>query len=92
MASSPQQPPIYFSSLELENVRCFGEHQILVNPAREDPRRHIHFRGEVAMPSTKMGRETIQGMGLRRADLEEAHTRLAQRGTLTDVTHCPTIL
>lgn len=29
MASSPQQPPIYFSSLELENVRCFGERQIL---------------------------------------------------------------
>ena len=29
MASSPRQPPIYFSSLELENVRCFGERQIL---------------------------------------------------------------
>ena len=29
MASSPQQPSIYFSSLELENVRCFGERQIL---------------------------------------------------------------
>ena len=49
-----------------------AEQPLFVNPAREDPRRHIHFCGEVAMPSTKMGRETIQGMGLRRADLEEA--------------------
>ena len=29
MAKSPNQPPIYFTSLELENVRCFGERQIL---------------------------------------------------------------
>ena len=29
MANSLKQPPIYFSSLELENVRCFGERQIL---------------------------------------------------------------
>ena len=26
---SPKQPLIYFSSLELENVRCFGERQTL---------------------------------------------------------------
>ena len=29
MANSPKQPPIYFTSLELENVRCFGGRQIL---------------------------------------------------------------
>jgi len=29
MASSQQQPLIYFHSLELENVRCFGERQVL---------------------------------------------------------------
>src|SRR5712691_11477891 len=29
MARSQQQPMIYFSSLELENVRCFGERQVL---------------------------------------------------------------
>ena len=29
MARSQQQPAIYFSSLELENVRCFGERQVL---------------------------------------------------------------
>lgn len=29
MAESTNQPPIYFASLELENVRCFGERQIL---------------------------------------------------------------
>ena len=29
MANSLKQPPIYFSSLELENVGCFGERQIL---------------------------------------------------------------
>ena len=29
MARSRQQPSVYFSSLELENVRCFGERQVL---------------------------------------------------------------
>src|SRR2546425_5878446 len=29
MASSQPQPLIYFHSLELENVRCFGERQVL---------------------------------------------------------------
>jgi len=29
MASAAQQPLIYFHSLVLENVRCFGEHQVL---------------------------------------------------------------
>ena len=48
------------------------ERPLFVNPAQEDPRRHIRFRGEVAIPVTNRGRETIQGMGLWRDDLEEA--------------------
>lgn len=49
-----------------------SEHPLFLNPAREDPRRHIRFRGEAARSITKRGRETILGMGLRRPDLEEA--------------------
>ena len=29
MTNSEKQPPVYFSSLELENVRCFGQRQTL---------------------------------------------------------------
>ena len=29
MTDSTEQPPVYFSSLELENVRCFGQRQSL---------------------------------------------------------------
>lgn len=29
MAKRPKEPPVYFTSLELENVRCFGERQTL---------------------------------------------------------------
>ena len=62
------------------------EQPLFVNPAREDPRRHIRFRGEVARLITKMGRETIQGMGLRRSDLEEARReRLASLRSLRDI-------
>ena len=32
MARSQQQPLIYFHSLELENVRCFGERQCSNSP------------------------------------------------------------
>ena len=48
------------------------EQSLFIDPAREEPRRHIRFRGEVPYGITKRGRETIQGMGLRRPDLEEA--------------------
>ncbi len=48
-----------------------AEQPLFINPAREDPRRHIRFRGEVAIHRTKRGRETINGLGLRRPDLEE---------------------
>lgn len=63
-----------------------AEQPLFVNPAREDPRRHIRFRGEVAIPITKMGRETIQGLGLRRSDLEEARReRLAHLKGLRNI-------
>lgn len=62
------------------------EQPLFVNPAREDPRRHIRFRGETAQFITKMGRETIQGIGLRRSDLEEARReRLAQLKRLRSI-------
>ena len=48
------------------------EQPLFVDPARDDPRRHIRFRGEAAYGITKRGRETIRGMGLGRDDLEEA--------------------
>lgn len=48
------------------------EQPLFIDPAREDPRRHIRFRGQTVYGITKRGRETIQGMGLGREDLEEA--------------------
>lgn len=45
---------------------------LFVDPAREDPRRHIRFRGPAVEPLTEIGRETILGLGLRRSGLEEA--------------------
>ncbi len=35
MTDPAKQPPVYFSALELENVRCFGAHQVL-SLANED--------------------------------------------------------
>ena len=62
------------------------EQPLFVNPAREDPRRHIRFRAEAAMPITGMGRETIQGLGLRRSDLEEdRRERLAHLKVFRDL-------
>ena len=48
-----------------------AEQPLFVNPAIEDPRRHIRFQGESPVPRTKVGRKTIEGIGLRREDLEE---------------------
>ena len=48
------------------------EQPLFIDPAREDPRRHIRFHGQAAYGITKRGRETIRGMGLGREDLEEA--------------------
>ena len=48
-----------------------AEHPLLVDPASEDPRQHIRFRGSASEPLTKRGRETIRLLGLNRSDLEE---------------------
>lgn len=47
------------------------ERPLFVNPAIDDPRKHIRFRGATPYHLTKVGRETIKGMGLRKAALEE---------------------
>lgn len=47
------------------------EDPLFVDPAREDPRRHIRFRGPAVEPLTERGRATILGLGLRRSGLEE---------------------
>ena len=47
------------------------ERPLFVNPAIDDPRRHIRFRGATPYHLTKVGRETIKGMGLRKTALEE---------------------
>ena len=48
------------------------ETPLFVDPSREDPRRHIRFRGPAVEPLTERGLETIRGLGLRRNGLEEA--------------------
>ena len=47
------------------------EQPLFVNPGVEDPRKHIRFQGERPVPRTKVGRKTIEGIGLRREDLED---------------------
>ena len=49
-----------------------GERPLFVDPAREDPRPHIRFRGAAVVSVTQWGRATIKGTGLRRSNLEEA--------------------
>ena len=48
-----------------------AEDPLLVDPASEDPRQHIRFRGSACEPLTGRGRETIRVLGLKRSDLEE---------------------
>ena len=55
-----------------------GEQPLFVNPAIEDPRRHIRFQGESPVPRTKVGRKTIEGIGLRREDLEDRRRKRLQ--------------
>jgi len=62
------------------------ERPLLAHPGLEDPRDHIRFRGEAPEPRTEVGRITIQELGLRRAELEEARRqRLAVIKRLRDV-------
>ena len=51
------------------------EAPLFIDPAREDPRRHIRFRGPAVEPLTERGRETILGLGLRRSGLEDARRK-----------------
>lgn len=54
------------------------EQPFLINPTVVDPRDHIRFREDAPEPLTEIGRITIQYLGLRRAQLEEARrARLA---------------
>ena len=50
------------------NTEC----PLFVDPAAEDPGLHIRFRGAAVVAATRRGQATIEGMGLRRSDLEEA--------------------
>ena len=47
------------------------ENPLFVDPAREDPREHIRFRGPAVIGCTDKGRKTILGLELRRSGLEE---------------------
>ena len=49
-----------------------AEYPLFVDPAAEDPRPHIRFRGAAVIAATRRGQATIEGMGLRRSELEEA--------------------
>ena len=48
-----------------------AEHPLLVDPASEDPREHIRFRGSASEPISKEGVETIRVLGLNKSNLEE---------------------
>lgn len=71
--------------LENPDVRARSHHDsidnerpLFVNPAIEDPRRHIRFRGATTVPRTKFGSKTIIGMGLNRPALEEDRRELLE--------------
>jgi uncharacterized protein (TIGR02646 family) len=62
------------------------EQPLFINPAIDDPRSHIRFRGETPEPRSDVGRVTIQSLGLRRSELEEdRRERLAELMVLRDV-------
>ena len=47
-----------------------AEHPLFINPAAENPREHLRFRGETPEPITRKGQATIEGLGLRKYDEE----------------------
>jgi uncharacterized protein (TIGR02646 family) len=56
-----------------------NEQPLFINPTIDDPRDHIRFHEEVPVSDTEIGRVTIEGLGLRRYDLEEdRRTRLKE--------------
>lgn len=63
------------------------ERPLLVDPASEEPREHIRFRGSAIEPLTERGHETIKVLKLDRENLEEARKkRLRELEVLRDVT------
>jgi len=55
MSDSVAKPPIYFSALELENVRCFGQRQTLsLTDADEDPVRWTIILGDNGVGKTTL--------------------------------------
>jgi len=62
-----------------DNDKIAMEQPLLVNPAVENPRDHIHFPAGDPESLTEIGRITIQVLDLRRPELDEARReRLAQ--------------
>ena len=46
------------------------EHPHFIDPAKDDPRSHIRFDEDLPVGRTKEGRDSIEGLGLRRPELE----------------------
>lgn len=46
-----------------------AESPLLIDPASEEPRQHVRFRGSVVVPLTERGRETVRVLALNRSDL-----------------------
>ena len=44
---------------------------MFINPASQNPRRHIKFVGDAPVGRSERGRETIRGIGLDQSDLRE---------------------
>ena len=55
-----------------------AESPLFVDPASQDPRRHIRFRRAEVEHLTKKGLKTIQGLGLRRGELEDARAEVLE--------------
>lgn len=49
-----------------------AESPMFIDPSRDDPEKHLRFRGEAIESLTERGAATVRGLGLRRDDLEEA--------------------
>jgi len=61
------------------------EQPLFINPAIDNPRDHIRFRGESPEQRSEVGRKTIKLLGLRSSRLEEARRqRLAELKRLRD--------
>ena len=61
------------------------ERPLLINPAQEDPRKHLHFLGEAVIGDTDKGRQTIRTLCLMRKDLRnERRSHLSILKTLQD--------